>query len=292
MSVSASIHLGYPTPGRCLADRLPPAPAPRRGWDRRRALLHRRERRPLPGRRRARRDRRARRLRAHPSLPPGARDLAASLLARAGGRRPRRLRRFRPRRRPAGRDRGRPHQRRRGLDRRDAGRAGARLRGRLCPLHRRGRRRSGSLGRLGDRGTRSRAGLEPLLRAALCRRRLRALRHPRPSRPGQGVGPGAARTRRRPRPLLRARGRGDRPLGGSRRALHGRPAQAGRRALPGTAVRRSVRGGGDSLRALLRRPPSRAGRLRLRSGDRAAGFDRGGEIAVFERRRRRMEPLG
>ena len=62
------------------------------------ALLHRRERRALPGGRRRRRDRRARHLRAHPPLPPGARRLAPSLLGRAGPRRPRRLLRV-PRRR-------------------------------------------------------------------------------------------------------------------------------------------------------------------------------------------------
>ena len=80
----------------------------------------------LPGRRRRRRDRRARHRRAHPPLRAGARDLAASVLGRAGDRRPRRLLRV-PRRRSGlqGRDRGRLRRRRRGADREPARRPAA-----------------------------------------------------------------------------------------------------------------------------------------------------------------------
>ncbi len=78
--------------------------------------------------------------------------------------------------------------------RRAAGRAGLRLRRRLRPLHRRGRlrRRSRRLGRLGGE-RRSRRDLAPLLRGAGRVRPLGPLRHPRPSRPGQGLGRRPAR---------------------------------------------------------------------------------------------------
>ena len=62
-----------------------------------RALLHHRERRSLPRRRRGRRGRGARRLRARLPLPPGARPLAPPALAEQRPRRPRRLLRVRPR---------------------------------------------------------------------------------------------------------------------------------------------------------------------------------------------------
>ncbi len=63
---------------------------------------------------------------------------------------------------------------------------------------------------------------------------------------------------------------------------------------PGGRLRRDVRRRRRRVRALLRRPPARAGRLRLRSGAwssmRGWGVDRAG---VFERRERDgLEPLG
>ena len=75
---------------------------------RRRAVLHRRQRRALPrDRRRARRGR-ARRLRAHPPLHRRARRLAAPVLARERRRRPRRLRRRSCARRPTSGSGSRP----------------------------------------------------------------------------------------------------------------------------------------------------------------------------------------
>ena len=87
----------------------PPAPGrPGRPGDVRRAGLHGRERRALPDRGQRARDRGARRLRAHLPLLRRPGRLAAPVLALAGGRRPRRLLRVRARRdRPAAGDRGR-----------------------------------------------------------------------------------------------------------------------------------------------------------------------------------------
>ena len=115
------------------------------------AVLHRRQRRPLPRCRRRGRDRRARHLRAHPPVRAGARDLAPSVLGRAGGRRPRRLLRVPRRRRSQGRDRGRLRRRRRGADRGGAGGAAVRLRDRLGPLRRRARRSTRTAGTSGRR---------------------------------------------------------------------------------------------------------------------------------------------
>ncbi len=65
-----------------------------------RGVLHRGQRRALPGDGRGARDRRARRLRARPPLLPGARDLAPPLVGRERRRRRRRLLRVRRARRP------------------------------------------------------------------------------------------------------------------------------------------------------------------------------------------------
>ena len=79
-----------------------------RGPRRRRAALHRRERRPLPDGGHRARDRGARRLRAHLPLLRRAGRLGAPVLAPQARRRPRRLLRVRARRdRPAARHRGR-----------------------------------------------------------------------------------------------------------------------------------------------------------------------------------------
>ena len=109
-----------------------------------------------------------------------------------------------------------------------------RLRRRLGPLRRRRRRRPRRLGRLGDAAaTPTRSGAATSRRSP--RRPLGPLRHPRPPRPGQGLGHGPAAARARPALLLRARGRGDRRERDRGRGLDRRPAQAGRRALPGAA---------------------------------------------------------
>ena len=136
------------------------------------------------------------------------------------------------------------------------------------------RRRPRRLRRLG-RQRRPGGGLAPLLRGAGRLRPLRPLRHPRPPRPGQGLGPRAAAARARPARLLRARGRGDRRGRHRGRGLDRGPAQAGRRALPLARVRRDVRRGRGAVRALLRRPPARAGRLRLRPRGRVPRRPRG-----------------
>ena len=94
----------------------------------------------------------------------------------------------------------------------------------------------------------------------------RALRHPRPPRPGQGLGRGPAGARARSALLLRARSSRRSPRPGSRSRSRRRAAQARRRALPGRRVRRDVRRRGRRVRALLRCARPRARRLRIRSG--------------------------
>ena len=97
------------------AHRLPRPPAPRRARHDRRAVLHARERRALPGRRERARDRRAGGLRARLPLRTGARRLEAPVLAGERARGPRRLLRVRARAdRPAAGDRGGLRARRRG----------------------------------------------------------------------------------------------------------------------------------------------------------------------------------
>ena len=119
----------------------------------------------------------------------------------------------------AARDRVRLRPRRRGPHRHAARGARLRLRGRLGPLRRRRGRRPSGLGRLGGQ-RRPRRGLAPLLRGARRVRPLGPLRHPRPPRPGQGLGqrPGRCPTatratttsppsRRSPRAASRSRSR-------------------------------------------------------------------------------------
>ena len=97
------------------ADRLPRAPAARRGGHAGRAVLHRGQRRPLPRRRRGARDRGAGRGGARAPLHRGPRRLAPPVLGRPGARRPRCILRLRARAdRPAPRHRGRLPRRARG----------------------------------------------------------------------------------------------------------------------------------------------------------------------------------
>ena len=140
---------------------------------------------------------------------------------------------------------------------------------------------------------RSRRGVAPLLRGPGRGGPQRAVRHPRASRPGQGVGPGAPPPRARPALLLRAGGGGDRRGRGRGRGVDRGAAKAGRGALPGAGVRGDVHRRGGVVRALVRRPCRRATSATPTSA-RSTRCGTGGssEIATFERRRRTMEPLG
>ena len=274
------------------ANRLPRPSAARRGRHDRGRLLHRGERRSLPRGGVRGGNRRARRLRAHPPLHPVARHLAASVLGRAGARRPRRLLRLRRRHPAEARDRDGLRRRARGPDRGRARRARVRLRDRLGPLRARPGGGLGGVRRLG-RDRRPRSGLEALLRHPRRGGADRPLRHPRPPGPGEGLGPRAPAAGARSPLLLRARRRGDRRGRRGRRGLDRRLAQAGRRAVPGGRVRRDVRGRRRGVRALLGRPRARGRRLRLRSrggGDARLGC--GGALPSSSGRERRLEPLG
>ena len=273
--------------GSCDADRLPPAPAPRRGRHHRRALLHRRERRPLPGRRRGGRDRGAGRLRARLPLPPGARPLAPPALGgatRATTSTPTASSSAARRcgsgssatSSPAPRT-GPPRCSRRATSTTSSARSTSSARRRAVD-------HDGWDVWEGER--RPRRGLAPLLRGARRVRPLRPLRHPRPPRPGQGLGRRPAAARARPARLLRARGRGDRRERDRGRGLDRGPAQAGRRALPVARLRRDVRRG--------RAPPSRSpptptcpSRSASATTARSSSSTSSGssEICVFERRR-------
>ena len=80
--------------------------------------------------------------------------------------------------------------------------------------------------------------------------------------------------------------------GGCRgRAVHGRAAEAGRRALPGATVPGDGARGGLPI-ALRATRTCRAVGYPLGGGAGAAGGAGVGELAVFERRQRRMEPIG
>ena len=188
------------------------------------------------------RDRRARRLRARLPLPPGARRLAAPVLARerASTTSTPTATFVREADRPAARHRGRlrpgprgPH----GEPARGA-RRGTTWSARSTSSATSARRPSTTT-TSGDALGRSREGLAPLLRDARRGGAQRPVRHPRPPRPREGLGRRAAAARGRPAPLLRAGDRGDRRVGHRDRGLDRRAAQAGRRALPG--ARRSWR---------------------------------------------------
>ena len=224
---------------------------------------------------------------------PGARPLAPPALGRAGPRRPRRLLRVRPRHAAAARDRVRLRPRRRGPHR-------ARCSRRATSTTSSARSTSSASEAVdhegwdvwegsGDPDEVWRRYFEALAECA----RSRPLRHPRPPRPGQGLGRRPAAARARSAPLLRAGGRSDRRERHRGRGLDRRAAQAGWRDLPGARLRRDVRRGGRLLRALLRRPPARAGRLRLRPGRRVPrAISASGRSASSSGRQRRLEPLG
>ena len=122
----------------------------------------------------------------------------------------------------------------------------------------------------------------------------RPLRHPRPPRPGQGLGrrparsPSATRasttsrrSRRSPRPGSRSRSR---PRAGASRSTS---------SIPSRRLRRDVRRRRRRVRALLRRPRARGRRPSTTSARwRRCAAGASSEIAVFEGRERRLEPLG
>ena len=198
-------------------------------------------------------------------------------LGRERRRRPRRLLRVRPHDPAAARDRVRLRPRRRGAHRGAAGGARLRLRRRLGPLHRRGRRRRRPrrLRRLGgQRATRTRSGAATSRRFAAAPAPASSTSSPTRTWSRSGVAP-------RPLPegdlraLLRARGRSDR-----RGRLAVELSTAGLRKPVGELY--PARGfaelcveAGVLVRALLRRPPARAGRLRLRPRGRVPRRARG-----------------
>ena len=255
-------------------------------------VLHRGERRALPGGGGGGRDRRARRLRARPPLHRGARDLGPPVLARERARRPRRLLRVRALDPAAARDRDGLRPRPRGPDRQRARRPRVRLRGRLGPLRRRRRRRLGRLRRLGAaRPIPTGSGGATSRRSP--RRRAPASTTSSPTPTWSSLGPRAAAARARPALPLRAgdrgdrrdrdRGRGlDRRAGASRSTSSTRPTRSPRCAsTPGAAFALSS----DA------HVPEDVGH----EYDRAVETMRGWgveEICVFERRERRLEPLG
>ena len=234
------------------------------------------------------------RLRARLPLPPGARPLAPPVLGGAGARRPRRLLRVRPRHAAAGSGiecdfvPGAEDRTATLLEARDFDYV-------VGSVHFVGERRASTTTGWdvweGER--RPRRGLAPLLRGARRVRPLRPLRHPRPPRPGQGLGRRPAAARARPAPLLRARGRGDRRerdrgRGLDRRACASRSASSTRRAASPRCASRPA-------------PPSRSPPTPTCPSRSASATSRAvefldelgvGEICVFERRRRRLEPLG
>ena len=287
---------GYPRPASprlSRAHRLPPPPAPRRGRHDRGALLHRGERRPLPRGRRGGGDRRARRLRAHPPLHPGARDLATT---RSGANR-----------RHDDLDaycefvRGTPL--RLGIEMDFV--PGAEDRTATLLEARDFDYVVGSVHFLGDDAVdhegfdvwegerRPRPGLAPLLRDARRGRPLGPLRHPRPPRPGQGLGAGpgrcpsatrapttSPRSRRSPRAASRSRSRP--PACASRSASSTR-----RRAFAEMCVEAGAAFALSSDAHL----PEQVGYDYERAVEFLAARA-SSEICVFERRERRLEPLG
>ena len=121
----------------------------------------------------------------------------------------------------------------------------------------------------------------------------RAVRHPRAPGPGEDVGLEPAGARRRPAPLLRAGARGDRRDRDRGRGLDRRAAQAGRRDLPVAGVpgrARSRRARRSRSRATRTSPSTSATPTTARSSCSTALGVR--ELAVFERRVRRLEPIG
>ena len=106
-------------------------------------------------------------------------------------------------------------------------------------------------------------------------------------------GSGRPQPSKDPRFYYEPRDRGDARRGRRDGGLHRRAAQAGRRDLPGAGDARDGRRRRHPDRALQRRPPARAPRATATRRRSSCSTDCGvNEIAVFEKRARRMEPLG
>ena len=211
----------------------------------------------------------------------------------AGARRPRRLLRLRARGdRPAARDRGRLHRRPRGPHGQPARRARLRLRRRVGALPRRRGRSTCRASTTSGAAAVARADLAALLRDAGRSGAQRPVRHHGPPRPGQDLGRRPPAAGPRPAPLLRAGRRGLRRRRGRGRALDRRPAQAGRGDLPGAGVPGDRRGGGLPV-ALSSdaHVPDQLGHGYDQAVEllEAVGIT---ELAVFDRRERRLEPIG
>ena len=240
------------------------------------------------------RDRRARRLRAHLPLHAGARGLAPPVLGELRARRPRRLLRVRARAdRPAARA-SRPTSCPAREDRIAEPARGARLRlrGRLGALPARRRRRHGRLQRVGRRAQR-RGDLAALLRDARRGGAQRPVRHPRPPRPGEDTGAPSARCRRATCAATTSRRSRRSPSRGSRSRSR-RPGCASRSARS-TRRRRSSRcaleaGAPVALSSDAHRPRTSAPTTSRRSSCSSELGVR--ELCVFERRARRLEPIG
>ena len=234
----------------------------------RRALLHRRERRPLPRRRRAGRDRGAGRLRARLPLHPGARR---SGVTRSGSSRRRDdldayCEFVRARRCGSGSSATSSPAPRTASPR--CWSARLRLRRRLGPLRRRRARSTTRAGTSGRRAaTPTRSGAATSSRSAESARSglFDILAHPDLVKVWGRARPLPERD---PRFFYEPAVEAIAESGIAVEVSTAGPAQAGRRDLPGPRLRRDVRRGRRRLRPLLRRPPSRAGRLRLRPGGR------------------------
>ena len=249
-------------------------------------------------RRQASGDRGARRLRARLPLHARRSRSGSTPSGTLRGRRPRRVLRVRARAdRPAARDRGRLRAGRGGPHRQPAGGARLRLRRRLGPLPPRGRRRHGRLRRLGPP---TRAAAPSRSGGATSRRSPRAPRsglfdiiaHPdlvkywgpaHPGRPARRAICAATTSRRSRRSPRRASpSRSPRP-GCASRSARSTPRPPSSRC----AWKRARRSRSPAT------PTARGRRRRLRAGARAARASWGcGELCVFERRARRLEPIG
>ncbi len=208
-------------------------------------------------------------------------------LAEQRPRRSRCLLRVRPRYAAEARDRVRLRPRRRGKHRDAARGARLRLRRRLGPLHRRAAPSTTPAGTSGTApATRTRSGGATSSSRRV--RPLRPLRHPRPPRPGQGLG----RRRGRCPSATCATSTSPRSRRSPQSGIAVEVSTAGLRKpvgelYPARGFAEMCVEAGVPVRALLRRPPPRAGRLRLRrarwSSSTASGW---GRYASFEQRRR------
>ena len=240
------------------------------------AALHGRERRALPGGGRGGRGRRAGLLRARLQVHRCARDLATPVLGGAGPRRPGRLLRVRAHDPAQARPRGRLRARRedRIANLLDASTSTTSL----GSVHFVGDRAVDHEGwDIWERGRRSRRGVAPLLRGARRGGRQRPVRHPRPSRPGEGVGARPPLPERDPRFYYEPAVEAIAEVGSRGRGLDRGAAKAGAGDLPGAGASRrcaSRRGRHSPSPPTPTSPARRRPRLRGRGRRDAAMGDR------------------